>query len=194
MKRTEIINGQITCKKCNEAKDLIYFCRRPENNSYRGTCKMCSKGYKDSLFKKQQENILMFSQGVKQCGCCKKIKDLSCFHSDRYTRFGYASNCRECISEKVKLTQRQNSLKSNYNLTLDDYNNMLKDQNHSCAICLSSLSSDEVKTPHVDHCHVSGKVRGILCRYCNHGLGLFKDNIISLQNAITYLKIHNHDN
>jgi len=63
---------------------------------------------------------------------------------------------------------------------------MFKLQNNSCKICLSELNLDS-KDAHIDHCHTTNKVRGILCRNCNLALGLMKDNVISLENAIKYL-------
>lgn len=59
---------------------------------------------------------------------------------------------------------------------------MLEDQGGVCAICEGGV--DFV----VDHCHTSGEVRGILCRTCNQGIGLLKESIKSLENAIKYLK------
>lgn len=78
------------------------------------------------------------------------------------------------------------SLKTKYNLTVEQYNEMLKEQNHKCCIC----GMDEVDNGRklaVDHCHKTQKVRGLLCNFCNVGLGSFKDNINSLSKAISYL-------
>jgi hypothetical protein len=69
---------------------------------------------------------------------------------------------------------------------------MLIKQEGRCAICSLSETSrdrnDKIKVLSVDHCHVTGKIRGLLCHSCNVGLGLFKDNIDTIQNAILYLK------
>ena len=59
---------------------------------------------------------------------------------------------------------------------------MLKAQNGKCAIC-----SKELWKPHVNHCHQTKKVRGLLCLECNTGLGKFKDDGALLQKAIGYL-------
>src|SRR5574337_857434 len=71
-------------------------------------------------------------------------------------------------------------LKAKFGITNDDYDRMLEEQDFVCAIC--GEPSD--KTYHVDHCHTSGKVRGLLCNTCNRGLGYFKDNTSFLTNAI----------
>ena len=62
---------------------------------------------------------------------------------------------------------------------------MLKKQNNKCKICNVKFSKS---TACVDHCHTTNKVRGLLCRLCNIGLGHFKDNTEILTNAITYLE------
>jgi hypothetical protein len=73
-----------------------------------------------------------------------------------------------------------------YNLTLEDYEKMLKEQNECCAICKNHCSLSQ-RSLHVDHCHSTGKVRGLLCSKCNKGLGMYLDNTLFLENAIKYL-------
>jgi hypothetical protein len=70
---------------------------------------------------------------------------------------------------------------------------MADQQQGRCAICATdlNLSSTDVcrdKTVAVDHCHETGKVRGILCGMCNTGLGSFKDSEKRLASAIQYLR------
>lgn len=70
---------------------------------------------------------------------------------------------------------------------------MLADQNGVCLICSKELivlgSVEEIqKVACVDHCHKTGKVRGLLCRNCNTGLGSFKDDTDFLKKAIEYLE------
>jgi hypothetical protein len=57
-------------------------------------------------------------------------------------------------------------------------------QDNKCAICNTSVSGNL----HIDHCHNSNKIRGLLCGSCNRGLGLFKDNSAVLASAIKYLE------
>jgi len=64
---------------------------------------------------------------------------------------------------------------------------MKDDQVGRCAICEEILSQD-TKHIHVDHCHKTNKVRGLLCANCNKGLGFFKDNTRALERAILYLQ------
>jgi hypothetical protein len=82
---------------------------------------------------------------------------------------------------------RKHNLKSTYGLTIETYEQMLASQKHQCAICGFDFTTQD-KNPHVDHDHVTGQVRGILCHPCNLMLGQAKDNITTLKNAISYLE------
>lgn len=75
-----------------------------------------------------------------------------------------------------------------YGLTLDAFNAMLERAGHKCEICGYSDKSDPNRFPLVDHCHASGRVRGIICQWCNHGIGKFKDDPERLRAAATYLE------
>ena len=86
-------------------------------------------------------------------------------------------------------------LKRNYNITLDCYEKLLEKQNHLCAIChtegfvMSAAKNGHVNKLVVDHCHESGRVRGLLCHNCNRALGLLKDNTETIQRALDYLNV-----
>lgn len=88
--------------------------------------------------------------------------------------------------EKRYLTNRKSDLRK-YGLTLKCYEKMEKKQKGLCLICKGEEPSKKKKLV-VDHCHSTGKVRGLLCSKCNQGLGYFMDDIQSLKIAIKYLK------
>ena len=86
-------------------------------------------------------------------------------------------------------------LKKRYNITPEQYIEMLIVQDHRCAICGNKETalhnhSGKVQKLAIDHCHITGKVRGLLCQDCNRGLGKFHDNLQHLQKAIDYLSKH----
>jgi len=62
------------------------------------------------------------------------------------------------------------SMKSRYGLTEEEYNQMILQQDNKCAVCTQPFTT----TPHVDHCHTTGRVRGLLCSPCNTGLGVYE--------------------
>lgn len=70
-----------------------------------------------------------------------------------------------------------------YGITIEEFEAMKTKQNNLCAIC----QLDFVKTPHVDHCHETGLVRGLLCSNCNTAIGLMNDSPQILERAIHYL-------
>lgn len=78
--------------------------------------------------------------------------------------------------------RRSWALKKNYGITIDDYNRMYAEQHGSCVICRKSFPVLDV-----DHNHETGKVRGLLCKKCNKGLGHFDDQPVLLFSAIDYL-------
>lgn len=101
--------------------------------------------------------------------------------------------------KSAAITRRDNprvikhrKLKSSYGISLEDFENMLESQNNRCAICSFSFDyTSQSKGPHIDHDHETGKVRMILCRFCNNLLGYANDDIRILENAITYLDTYN---
>jgi Recombination endonuclease VII len=117
-----------------------------------------------------------------------------------YNRRYYSKHREKCLADAADYYQRtkhtrekqrsEAKLKSKYGITLAQYEQMLEDQHHACACC----GTTEIPPKgywHIDHCHVSGKVRGILCHHCNLGLGHFRDNCATLRTAIAYLEKHN---
>ena len=74
-------------------------------------------------------------------------------------------------------------------VTQEQYLEMFAKQRGRCGICEKRLYSKRYKAFAVDHCHTTGRIRGLLCTQCNTGLGLFKDDPIALQRAIEWTKV-----
>lgn len=117
-------------------------------------------------------------------GLCKNCYTEQAFgkaicHSNRlsYVRYGpFKGLCRSCY-----FTRR--GLKSRYNLSDQDYEVMYNFQGGVCAIC-KTPTKDRLS---VDHCHASGRIRGLLCGNCNRSIGLMKDDVNRFVNAVAYL-------
>lgn len=77
-----------------------------------------------------------------------------------------------------------------YGLTLEDYVQKLAEQHGRCALCGCEPDTTRRHDFAVDHCHATGRIRGLLCRRCNVGLGHFEDSPELLANAIAYLSAH----
>ncbi len=82
----------------------------------------------------------------------------------------------------IAVTTRRNKLKRKYGVTPDQVDKLSAKQEHKCAIC------GDLKPLRIDHCHASGKVRGLLCHNCNTALGHFRDNTDTLKKAIRYVR------
>jgi hypothetical protein len=134
--------------------------------------------------------------GTKTCTKCNITKDITEF----YKRGGKVSpntrhnHCKECTKNRVSATpsivKREQALKRMYGITQQDYDRMIIEQNHQCAICKTTDPGGRHNTNYfvVDHCHTTGKVRKLLCHHCNTALGLVGDNISTLEKMIEYLK------
>ena len=109
---------------------------------------------------------------MKICIVCNKEKPKTDFRS------GKAKECKNCM-------HKRKWLKRTYGITKDEYDAMLEMQQAKCGICECNLA--EGRTTHVDHDHKTGNIRGLLCRNCNLGIGLFEDSTETLKNAIAYL-------
>ena len=83
--------------------------------------------------------------------------------------------------------RREYYLERNYGITVDDYNKIFEEQGGSCAIC-GKHQKDLTKALAVDHDHITGKIRGLLCDGCNLALGKLNDSIKILESAIEYLR------
>ena len=73
-------------------------------------------------------------------------------------------------------------------VTNEDYDDLLKAQSGKCAIC--RRAPDVSKKLSIDHCHLTGTIRGLLCSRCNTAIGLVEDNIKTLESAAAYLTRH----
>jgi hypothetical protein len=150
---------------------------------------------------------------MKKCNNCNNSKELKDFNKDKSNKDGLEYSCRDCRNKNRKNNYNNNllvnkeknkikarkfrktrkdylkdyDLKRFYGIDLNEYNIMLKNQNFSCKICKTTNPKGRHNTFHVDHDHITKKVRGLLCNKCNVGLGSFKDDIIILTEAILYL-------
>ncbi len=88
---------------------------------------------------------------------------------------------------EARVYHRSKRLEYKYGITLADKEARLHSQNDACAICQKALGHD-LRDIHLDHCHDTGKVRGVLCNSCNAGLGRFKNSAAFLRAAANYLE------
>lgn len=98
----------------------------------------------------------------------------------------HANNKKWASSEKGIRSNLNAQLKRRYKITLDHYEELWKAQEGKCAICAKHESLNGKRLT-VDHCHITGQVRGLLCYVCNTSLAGFKDDLWILKNALNYI-------
>lgn len=209
-----IINYCSNCYNASQRKwnannpDKLKEARERWKNKDPDRYKEFSKRRNGALKKKRQENFIQrITENGRLCSTCKNRLPIDNFTKSKNISDGYSGDCKSCKNAKSKNWRSKNPLKRSeyqkkhsrrsylrnaYGLSIDEYNLLLEIQCNRCAICQNNFS-EVSKYPHVDHCHKTGKVRGILCHGCNNGIGHFKDNIKSLFSAIKYLKRTNQD-
>ena len=133
---------------------------------------------------------------IKICKLCGQDKDISDFYQfyDKWSDKKYSSSrCKPCHlkhkadNPNTPKNNKSEKLKLRYGITFEQWEMMREKENFSCMIC--GITEEKIgKRLDVDHCHSTGKVRGVLCNPCNTTLGHAKDNIAILESAIEYLK------
>ena len=103
-------------------------------------------------------------------------------HKNKYMKIWRDQNLEHC---------RNKDLLRNYGISSEDFNEIFEAQKGVCAICGQEedmvIKGKKVNLA-VDHNHETKAVRGLLCHKCNRGLGLFRDSISNLEQAVSYLK------
>lgn len=136
--------------------------------------------------------------GKLKCALCLEFSLLENFPKDKYSSTGYYSYCKACAKDRTSKEYRKrknspeylagrmkSSIKSRFGISIEEYLNK-KAASKICEICKNPFKSSFDKQ--LDHCHGTGKLRGILCAKCNKALGLINDDINLLKAAITYLE------
>lgn len=179
------------CCNCKKEKSVYYFSKDKKSNdklSYR--CKDCNIRCLKIYYQENKEQVLNqqkeYYQSVKDT---KKYKNCSknYYQSHKENIKMYPSSNPE--QKKDRYLQRL------YGITLEQYRQMLNNQNGVCAICNQPETTINkrgncVQYLAVDHNHQTGKVRGLLCRKCNRILGDAKENIEIFNSATNYLNLH----
>jgi len=195
------------CKDCNTEKPETEFYRdtsRSDGLNWR--CKPCHRAHVAEVSMRPPKNP--GPAGSKRCQHCKEVKPLDQYSHDKTQHDGHARQCKACAytrhkewvsrhpgysaekhrrgREKAPERYADYSRKRNHGLNPGDYGRMLAAQGGGCAIC-GTTDPGNGKSFHVDHCHVHGNIRGLLCQGCNTGLGQFRDNATTLRQAADYL-------
>ena len=133
------------------------------------------------------------TKACKKCEMEKPLLDFYPFFDKWSGKHYYSARCKPCHlkykqeSPTTPRNRKAEKLQLRYGLTYEQWEEMRVAESYSCMIC--GITETEMdKKLDVDHCHSSGKVRGLLCNLCNNMLGTAKDNINVLKAAVEYLE------
>jgi hypothetical protein len=157
-----------------------------------GGTKSCGCLKRESQLKSAKKYRIDWDAPERICCKCKTLKNVEEFSKGMGGRM-----CKECDRKNAQSyrnsgRQRQKEIPRKYGISFEQFLQLVEEQQNKCKICSKELETG-VNGLVVDHCHEVNKVRGILCRDCNLGLGFFKDDVIRLLKAIDYLK-NNYSN
>jgi len=155
------------CSKCNQEKASEDFYIRTKTKLLHSACKKCEREMAKDWYEKNKDYA---KSKVKLWRDENKTKVIN------YRTANRGKHHKQEISRK-------------YKVSIDWFDAQLASQEGKCAICSKLLAwTDKHNTPHVDHCHKSGNVRGILCNRCNTVLGLCQESIQIFNQLKKYLK------
>jgi len=132
----------------------------------------------------------------KKCTKCRKEKPLTAFHIDRRTRDGRSCKCKKCkLMHKRAVYHkpggRNAHLKRTYGISEEQYEKLVAEQASKCAVC--GRKADVCGRLVVDHDHITGAIRALLCDRCNRAAGAAGDDPKLLQKLAQYLETHSKD-
>ncbi|MFD7294425.1 endonuclease VII domain-containing protein [Streptomyces sp. NPDC059897] len=170
------------CSSCQESLPVSTFAvNRSRPDGLQANCRECAAAFykrrQETLGKSVREKVDV-PEGHKLCRTCGEIKPHAEWHRNASASDGLSTKCKACRA----IQGRQDHLKRNYGLTEAQRDEMVASQVGICVICLNAPAV------HVDHCHETGRVRGVLCFNCNSAIGKLGDDPDTVRRAAAYLE------
>ena len=169
-------------KFCLECKMMVPRDGFNKNNRVRDGlqtyCRECSKRRSREYYKKNKERLLQRKKEYNGTEQARKVRR-------EYRKKNHGKILRQVKGYYKTERGRDLILKRKYGVALKQHQQMYVSQNGCCALCGKSVAYDKV---HTDHDHVTDKVRGLLCRGCNIGLGHLGDTYEDIMQAARYLR------
>ena len=176
----------------NKEARKVYYEKNKEaiaarKKSYYEKNKEAYAAYRKNYYEKNKEAIAASGKAYRE----KNKEAIEAYRKVYYEKnkeaiAAYKKDYQEKNKESIAAYRKAYDVLRKYGITLAEKKKMKDEQENKCKICYQNFSSDV--EPHVDHCHTTGEIRGLLCRQCNVGLGSFKDNPVALVRAAEYLK------
>lgn len=170
------------CSRCKDHKPRAAFARnKAMRDRLQAYCRECAAAYHQERQVAKGRNVrprVEVPEGHKLCRTCGDIKPHSEWTRNRTASDGLATLCKSCKAAQG----RAGHLKRQYGITEAERDALIASQGGVCCICLAASAA------HVDHCHETGRVRGVLCFSCNAALGQFKDRPDAIRRAAAYVE------
>ncbi|MFD6419450.1 endonuclease VII domain-containing protein [Streptomyces sp. NPDC060194] len=174
------------CGRCKRTQPRSSFAAdRNRRDGLQPYCRECVAAYGAAHYRRRREAMgkpvrekPAVPAGHKYCTVCSEIKPHSEWHRNATASDGLSTRCKACRA----IQGRAGHLKRQYGLTEADRDALAEEQKGLCAICLTNFAV------HVDHCHDTGRVRGVLCFNCNSAIGKLGDDPDRLRRAAAYLE------
>ncbi|WP_405893062.1 endonuclease VII domain-containing protein [Streptomyces sp. NBC_00104] len=177
-----IEEGVKRCSRCKESRPRAAFAgNKSARDGLQAYCRECGAEYHQSRQLAKGKNVrprVQTPEGHKFCHSCGKIKPHGEWHRNATASDGLSTSCRACRANKG----RAGHLKRQYGMTEAERDEMIASQMGFCVICLKAPAV------HVDHCHKTGRVRGVLCFNCNSAIGKLGDDPDAVRRAAAYLE------
>ncbi|MFF4758042.1 endonuclease VII domain-containing protein [Streptomyces sp. NPDC001292] len=170
------------CSRCGEHRPRAAFARNKSmRDGLQAYCRECAAAYHQERQVARGRNVrprVRLPEGHKYCRTCDQIKPHSEWSRNRTASDGLATLRKACKAAEG----RAGHLKRQYGITEAERDEMVASQMGLCVICLKAPAV------HVDHCHNTGKVRGVLCFNCNSAIGKLGDDPDAVRRAAAYLE------
>ncbi|MFJ1607538.1 endonuclease VII domain-containing protein [Streptomyces sp. NPDC088253] len=178
--------GVKRCTGCERALPTASFAAdRNRRDGLQVRCRECVAEYSAAHYRRRREAVgksvrqrVDVPPGHKHCRTCGEIKPHSEWHRNATASDGLSTRCKACRA----IQGREGHLKRHYGMTEAERDGMVASQMGLCVICLKAPAV------HVDHCHETGRVRGVLCFNCNSAIGKLGDDPDAVRRAAAYLE------
>lgn len=146
-----------------------------------------------SDLKAKDDDIVIITSSLRKCTHCGAEKQLLEFPPAKKGKGGLHSWCRKCCNTEAAasrdpVNRKDYYMKYLYNISVEEYQKMLTEQNGVCYICHRKEHMPRKTDLAVDHDKKTGRVRGLLCSNCNRALGFIEENPVFAENLLNYIK------
>lgn len=161
-----------TCARCATPQPYEKFYRNKNcKDGFRNVCKDCGKTWREAYAEKNREHI------------AARMREYRAKNADRLKAGQRAYKNKHAATLAAKKREKHTGFSPAY------FAAALESQGFACAICKRDFLLLAKQQVHADHCHVTGRPRGVLCQVCNTGLGKFSDDPAMLRKAAEYLEM-----